>query len=238
MKPGRVAAALLLMLASTIFHPAAADDGWQLRISTDAMTDKEHRVAVTGNAQGHTLSLYRIDSGEVWMNFAISDRSMDLISGEKLLDYRIDKEEPVRLRDAQSLRHLGVVMVEWEPKWVNFLIWHGKESEGRRGITQLLEGTTFTVRYYLATGGYKDTRFSLKGAGPVIADAIGISLAADSATEGRANRIAAVRRKHIEQCPRDNPRATSQCILSLKACDAHSSNADAFERCVAGLAVR
>lgn len=237
MKPGRIAAALLLTLISTIFHPAAAN-GWEVRVSTDAMTDEERRVAVTQNEQGHRLSLYRIDSGAVWMNFAVSDSSLDLISGDRLIDYRVDKSKPVRLGEVAKMRDLGIVLTEWEPKWVNFQIWHGKEDQGRRGITQLFEGDVLTVRYYLATGGYKDTRFSLKGAGPVMADAIGISLEADAATEDRANRIAAARRKHIDQCPRDHPRALSQCTLALKACDAHTADAGAFETCVNGLAGR
>jgi hypothetical protein len=233
----RVGAALFAVAMSAIAHPAAAD-GWSLRVSTDAMTDKEHRVAVTENAQGHRLSVYRLESGAVWMNFAVSDGSLDLISSDKLIDYRVDKREPVRLQDAAKVRHLGIIMSEWEPKWVNFQIWHGKENEGRNGIAQLLEGETFTVRYYLATGGYKDTRFSLVGAAPVMAEAIGISVEPDPGVAARADRIASARRRHIEQCPKDHPRATSQCILTLKACDAHSADASAFERCVEGLAGR
>lgn len=205
MKLRHLCASALIALLGVASHAAFADD-WKLTVSTDVMTDQERRMAVTTNREGHVLSLYRIASGQVWMNFAISEGSLDMISPDKLIDYRIDKHEAVRLSNYLKLRKLGVVTSEWEPKWVNFLIWHGKENEGRGKIAQLFAGDTFTVRYYLSTGGYKDTRFSLAGAAPTMADAIGISAQSDPAGEERAQRILAARKRHISKCPKD-PRA-------------------------------
>ena len=53
---------------------------------------------------------------------------------------------------------LGIQAYEWKPKWVNFLIWHGKEDEGiANDFVQLMEGQKVVFRYYLSIGGYKDT---------------------------------------------------------------------------------
>lgn len=228
-------AILITVALGFVASPASAQGSWSLKVSTDAMTDQERRAAVTSNAQGHSLSVYRVASGQVWMNFRLSDETLDLISSEKLIDYRIDKHEATSLGKFQSLRNLGVVTSEWEPKWVNFLVWHGKESEGRGKIGHMLNGSKFLVRYYLATGGYKDTSFSLEGSGPAIAKAIGISEVADAATEELANRVHAARMAYIKQCPTEPIEASLRCRRALSTCTPHAKDADAFEHCIAGL---
>lgn len=228
-------AILITVALGFVASPASAQGSWSLKVSTDAMTDQERRIAVTSNAQGHSLSVYRVASGQVWMNFRLSDETLDLISGEKLIDYRIDKHKVISLADFQSLRRYGVITAEWEPKWVNFLVWHGKESEGYGQIAHMLDGSRLLVRYYLASGGYKDTNFSLIGAGPVIADAIGISANPDRDAVERSQRVHAARAEYINRCPTEPIEASLRCRRALATCTPHAQDAASFERCVASL---
>jgi phosphoribosylformylglycinamidine (FGAM) synthase-like amidotransferase family enzyme len=79
------------------------------------------------------------------------------------------------MKDAQEMG-LGIHAYEWEPKWVNFLIWHGNENESiAKDLVHLMKGKRVVFRYYLSTGGHKDTSFTLKGSVSAITSAIGIN---------------------------------------------------------------
>jgi hypothetical protein len=100
--------------------------------------------------------------------------------------YRIDKNSPNDLAREKRVQEMGVGIqaYAWEPKWVNFLIWHGKESEGRgETLNQLMQGKFIVFKYFLFTGGNKDATFTLEGAGPAIADVLGISTEANAENE-------------------------------------------------------
>ncbi len=233
----RLRGALAVLIAGLLLPLVAGAGDWKLRVTTDAMTDQERRMAAATNADGHRLSVYRIKSGEVWMNFSVSDRSLDLISPDKLISYRIDKREPTHLQEHTRMARLGIVTYEWEPKWVNFLLWHGKENEGRGEIQHLMDGSSMLVRYYLSTGGYKDAIFSLDGAGPVIADALGIKVGADGALEENAEKSRALLRAHIvERCQPLSGRAALLCRTDAVDCNSlHKNDPPRLGACLAAI---
>jgi hypothetical protein len=173
------------IIALSVHAFAWADWGTEERI--DAMTDEVKKTAIVKNELGHTFSVYRISpGGEVWGNFALSDGRFDQVDWEKPPIYRVDKEEPTNLERMKKMQEmgLGIHAYEWEPKWVNFLIWHGKADEGvANDLVQLMEGQKVVFRYYLSTGGYKDTTFTLKGAASAISHAIGISSKIDHSAQ-------------------------------------------------------
>lgn len=151
---------------------------WNVETKTDSMTDEKRRTAKILNSAGHSLSIYRHSSGAVWVNFSLSNRSLEQLSPDKPPSFRVDKNEPHDIADDKRIQEMdvGLQAYAWEPKWINFLIWHGKESEGRSTtLDQLMLGKSILFRYYLFTGGYKETTFNLDGAGPAIARALGIA---------------------------------------------------------------
>jgi hypothetical protein len=168
---------LFLAILCFSMHSLAAAD-WKVDKRVDAMTDDIKKKAIVANESGHTFSIYRIfQGGPVWGNFALSEGMFDQVDWRKPPIYRVDKNEPenlARMKEMQDMG-LGIHAYEWKPKWVDFLIWHGKEGEGiAKNLVQLMEGKTVIFRYFLSTGGSKDTSFSLIGAAPAISEAIGM----------------------------------------------------------------
>lgn len=170
----------VLVLGLSIHVLAFAD--WKVETHLDAMSDETRKKAIIKNERGHTFSVYRIGvDGPAWGNFALSDESLDIIDGSKPPMYRVDKNPPHDLADDVKLQELlarlggGRIYYSWEPRWVNFHMWHGKSEEGLApDLLELMDGNTVLFRYHLATGGYKDTSFTLQGASPAISEAIGI----------------------------------------------------------------
>lgn len=137
---------------------------WSVVSSVDAMTDEKKLSATTKNEAGYRMQIYRIkNNGPVWINFEIPTNTTDMFASKPLM-YRIDKNKPYTVDLTNSLAKFGIVNSEWNPKWVNFLVWHGKESSGSSPIlSELMQGKKLVFRYGVATGGFKDVEFDLVG---------------------------------------------------------------------------
>ena len=155
---------------------ALGTDQWSVDRKVDSMTDTEIRTAAVTNADGFTLRVYRLTpGGRVWGNFEIPADSLDVLD-TALPMFRIDKLEPVQVETSPEIASVTGATVEAKPKWVNFLLWHGEGNTPVRGtLRNLMDGSAVVFRYYLFTGGYKETRFNLSGAKPAIAQALAIS---------------------------------------------------------------
>jgi len=214
---------------------ATAHASWNVETKTDSMTDEIKKTAKIVNAEGHSLSVYRLPSGAVWANFSLSNQSLDQLSPQKPPAFRVDKNEPHDIADEKRLQEMGVGVqaFAWEPKWVNFLIWHGKESEGRsKTLDQLMQGKSVVFRYHLFTGGYKETTFSLDGAGPAIASALGISVEADKATAERADEFKRAYLAASKTCQKDMSTFRA-CFEKVNSCRKQSNNDLAtFQQCM------
>lgn len=147
---------------------------WKVDESVDAMTDNVKKVAYVTNESGYKFSIYRLDNGAaVWGNFSVANNFVDLIDWEKPPIFRVDKNKPVNLARKKRIQELGFEAYEWQPKWVNFVLWHGKESDGLSSdLITIMNGHNIVFRFYLSTGGYKETTFSLDGANSAISKAI------------------------------------------------------------------
>lgn len=217
-----------------IFNAEAS--GWVIKSRTDAMTDKVRKTAIVSNADGHTFSIYRIsDNGAVWGNFALSEKSFDQVDWSRPPIYRIDKNEP---HDMTSLKETGeitagkIILYEWKPKWVNFQIWHGKKSDGiATGLRNLLTGKEIVFRYYLFSGGYKDTSFSLKGAGPIISKTIDVSEKEDPSEKSKV-RFRSVTSEALNNCT-NNPIDFKACFDKVTTCSKKANiDVDLFNDCI------
>jgi hypothetical protein len=182
----------LLILPALLLVCASSYASWKTTEKIDSMTDERRKLATVVNESGHTFSIYRIANGSVWANFALSERSLDQLASKTPPLFRVDKFEAHDLSEAKRMQDMGVGIqaYSWEPKWVNFLVWHGKESEGRSAtIDQLMLGKSLTVRYYLFTGGHKETTFTLANARQAITAALSINADSDQAKELRIKRF-------------------------------------------------
>lgn len=226
----RLLVALPLLLAM-----ATAFASWKVETKTDSMTDQTKKSAVVVNEQGHSLSIYRHPSGAAWANFSLSNWSLDQLSPQKPPVFRIDKNAPHEVADKKRLQEMGVGVqaYAWEPKWVDFLIWHGKESEGRsKTLDQLMEGRTIVFRYFLFTGGYKETTFSLDGAGPAIANALEIAVEVDKATARRQEEFKGAYLAASKTCEQDM-KTFRPCFERVNSCRKQANNnLAAFQQCL------
>jgi len=199
------------------------------------MTDETRKSAVVINEDGHSLSIYRHSSGAVWANFSLSSKSFDQLAPQKPPVFRIDKNEPHDVLLEKRLQEMGsgVQAFAWEPKWVNFLVWHGKEAEGRsKMLNELMQGTSVVFRYYLFTGGYKETTFSLSGAGPAIPEALGIPPVADPAVSENAEAFRAELLAARKACQQDM-KTFRPCFERVISCRTQANNdPEKFRKCL------
>lgn len=209
-------ASLMLALIST-----SAFSRWDVENDVDAMTDRATVVARSTNSEGHRVSIYRRDDGSVWMNFRISDASFDLLSPQVAPMFRVDDRKAHNLGDVKRLQELVPSLPKgyfWEPKWINVRIWDGSNEKGRSSeLADLMTGERAVFRYFLSTGGSRDTRFDLAGARDAIAKAAGI--------EGQLDALGGA--EHL----------ASALAAERKACEANAVNEDfavcaaRYERC-------
>lgn len=172
---------LALFLA---FLPLSYAAGWSVKSEVDSMTDERTHEAQTVNAGGHSLHVYRLSNGSIGVTFRLSEQGSDVL-GDTPPPMRVDKNKPfdfdlikslVRM-NREGLRDAPIkVAYHAEPKWVSAIVYPGKDIPDRGPIYDLMTGKNVVVRYFLFTGGYKETSFSLVGAKEAITKAISSSV--------------------------------------------------------------
>jgi hypothetical protein len=238
--------ALCGVALTAFFLASSATAGdWVTQEKVDPMTDETKRSALVVNDQGHQFSLYRIsEGGEVWANFSLGETDLDTLSGERLPRLRVDKHELVDLQDKKRLTEVmhragdrSFRVYEWEPKWINFHVWGGDGNLPAELLTDIMEGETLLIQYYLSTGGSKYSEFTLEGAKPAIAEALQIDGDIDpelleraeverEALKGARQRCNSLRGKERDSC---NSRLTECMQLMGSSSEAHH---DIFMRCM------
>lgn len=176
---------------------------WVVETERDSMTDRERKSATVRNAAGFKLSFYRAEGGEVWMLFALPQQSLDVL-GSPLPMFRIDKLKAEEIESSKRLSQLiSAPMVKAEPKWVNVRVWHGKGEPLSGTLRDFMEGNEVVFRYWLFTGGSKETSFDLRGGKQAIAEALAVAADPDPAAvradrESKARLQAAIARCDAE----------------------------------------
>jgi len=200
------ATGLVLFLVGFVASSSALSAvGWRVERKIDSMTDKELKSAYVENEDGHSLKVWQKEDGEVWATFRLADRSGDVF-GDTLPLMRIDKNEP---DDLESLVRLERLLAELhqpseprvvrEPKWLHFLLAASDVSPTTptTNLFQWMHGQRMVVRYYLFTGGFKETTFTLAGAKAAIEAACSLRPpTTDDTAEARAERALLEEAKH------------------------------------------
>lgn len=208
--------AYYVALALVILWPAgSASADWSEDIRQDSMTDEVISSALCASQSGFSLRLYRVSDGTIWATFRLPDASLDVLASRAPI-FRIDKLEPV---DIDGIRKTIAEMVEQEPKWVSWQVFHGGGAPNRGTLRDIMEGTTIVFRYFLFTGGYKETSFSLVGAKSAIASALQIPAEADSQTAAREAALLKIHSDAVEECRKNTDfNAMVKCVERCAEC--------------------
>ena len=226
----------LLWLAFACTLSTSSIAGWTLESRTDSMTDEVNTSASVVNQRGHSLAIYRKSNGSVWMNFRLATNTFEQLAAEQTLEFRVDKFKshtiPMSAALEMQFSRLGLHLYSWEPKWVNFLIWNGKEQEGRgEMLNQLMQGSKVVFRYYLFTGGYKETTFPLNGADSAITAALNLGERLSPEQENAIRDYSKAKTDAMTNCASE--RSTfPRCIERVTACGKqHPENISEFQQC-------
>lgn len=227
-----------MLLVVMLTTQAANSAEWRLQTEVDSMTDHERKVAIIRNDTGHSLSVYRMPDGTVWVNFGLPKSNVEVLSSTQWPIYRVDKLTP---RDLDTERRLQRLVRDLsssttlKPKWINFMVWSGKIDAGRsEELIELSDGTAVTFRYFLFTGGYSETTFSLQGAAPVIAEAIDISAHLKSGDLQRIEAMSSAIKAAKKTCEANAVREDfSVCNERVNSCVSKAESANQFLQCVA-----
>lgn len=200
---------------------------WQLNISVDAITDKERKTAEVYNVSGYKFAIYRADDGRVYGLFALPESLVETISPRSPLYLRVDKHKAQEIAADNPLASLGITTYFWEPGFVNFLLWHGKQEEGIAPvIDQFMSGANLLIRYPIGTGGTRDVSFTLEGANDAIVKALDLS--DDPAVQAKAREAEAYKSvvtSYMDGCTKlRNPAQAIACTNKYLNCSEQFSS--------------
>ncbi len=93
---------LLTLLKTTVLSgiiflisgPMAARADWRVQSSTDAITDREEKIAEVHNQRGYRFGVYRVEGGQVFAVFALPSSLVGSIDHDRPMHLRIDQNKP------------------------------------------------------------------------------------------------------------------------------------------------
>jgi hypothetical protein len=164
----------------------AASVPWRVTESKDATADDVRRTAIVSNEGGFTFSVYTVASKTVWANFTIPESDSALLDGQKLIVYQVD-DYPPQTQDSNRFgeKVMHMHLIDAQPKLVNWVIGARGSSGLKQTLRQLQGGQRLIARFYLITGGSRDTEFTLAGAREALAEVAGVPATWDVADEQR-----------------------------------------------------
>jgi hypothetical protein len=186
---------LIFITISLISTRLFAD--WQVESFDHSSTNTQTHSAVIKNESGFELAIFQTSEGIVWMDFSLSDNSLDEFSQTQLPVFQIDNQKPVKMlrgftativpadegieaiivTDPENIstdRDFSVnhIIAERLPERVICPIWQG-ESRPHLGTLQALSnGHQIHFNFTLLDNSKGQTSFSLKGAKQALATII------------------------------------------------------------------
>lgn len=151
--------------------PVAAD--WLVARGNDRGLPQTRQVASAVNATGHRVDVYRAGSGEIRIRLVLTE-GFGTLRRDACVTFQIDA--------TTTLAHdLDAGVCRSQARWGEIVI--GRITAGRvvsAPLYALLNGTSLVCRYAGASGGYRETSFSLAQSKRAILAAIGRDLAIEA----------------------------------------------------------
>ncbi|MEW8323407.1 MAG: hypothetical protein AB2606_12260 [Candidatus Thiodiazotropha taylori] len=194
---------------------------WKVDKNFNDSSKTADSIAIVNNGQGDSFSLYRISNrSEVWTRFKLHGDFTDPADWNTPPMLRIDNNKPINLSRQKDLQVMGVGVDAYKGQQgqIDFLIWHGKESEGlSESLAQIMGGNKLIVRYYLSSGSYKESTFPLTDAETTISSALKISRKASLSAPQKNTTFKEFVLLEIKQCLQQT-KSSNSCLKRIKEC--------------------
>ena len=182
-----------LLVVLGILAAGSAHAQWRLISDTDAMTDRQMKIALTFLPDFGGVAFYRVETGEVMMNLRLALPATERFGVEAVM-VRFDKNPAHTLAAPFNARSLtDYSSGAWEPRSIQVRVWDGRGSPRSNAfINQLLSSTTALVRFTRSDGNTRDVTVSLEGASKVVQQALSIpNTSRGVAEEGAEEKLSA-----------------------------------------------
>lgn len=168
-----------LILALTMMTISASSfAGWEVRTTTDAMTDAITIEAFVESQEGHRFTLLRRSDNSLWGFVRLA--GLEQFSINERLMMRVDKNEPFEFNDdfEKLMERLGQPKNawEWNPSLIGFLMPLVEKKLGCEIIKQLLHGSSMILRFHPNQSTIRDITFPINGNQKAVSDAFGFNV--------------------------------------------------------------
>ena len=155
-----------LCLYCLILLPYASAAEWNVSIQQDEKVEKVTNVAYTVNKLGYTLEIYRDSVNAIRSRFTMT-KGLLRLSDKTCPTYQIDRGPPKNrsINDAPCIS---------SNQWAEYIMGYVNNDEIASSLLlALMDGVTITYRFHLASGDYRETKFSLFGSKRAMTIALG-----------------------------------------------------------------
>ncbi len=155
-----------LCLYCLILLPFATVAEWNVSTHEDEKVEKVTNVAYTVNKSGYTLEIYRDSVNAIRSRFTMT-KGLLRLSDKTCPTYQIDKGPPKNrsINDATCIS---------SNQWVEYILGYVINDEIASSLLlALMDGVTITYRFHLASGDYREAKFSLIGSKRAMTIALG-----------------------------------------------------------------
>jgi hypothetical protein len=220
-----------LLVAVFAFAACSAQAQWRLITETDAMTDRQMKIAFTYVSGFGGVGLYRVQSGEVRMNLRVGLPDSEKFAVEPVM-IRFDKHPAHTLPppfNAASITDYSDG--RWQPRSIEVQVWDGRGAPRSNAfINQLLTSSRALVRFTRSDGSIRDLTINLDGSANVVQQALALERSAQTVGEPDTEYKPTAWSTSIKRC-REGPDMQA-CILKFTACYAdYRGNDDLLLAC-------
>ena len=155
-----------LCLYCLILSPSTFAAEWNVSTHQDENVDKITSVAYTLNESGYTLEIYR-DSVNAIRNRFTMTKGLLRLSDKTCPTYQIDRGPPKNrsINDAPCIS---------SNQWAEYIMGYvNNDVIASSLLMALMNGVTITYRFRLASGDYREAKFSLLGSKRALTTALG-----------------------------------------------------------------
>jgi len=155
-----------LCLYCLIFSPSTFAAEWNVSTHQDENVEKVTSVAYTLNESGYTLEIYRDSVNAIRSRFTMTKGLLSL-SDKTCPTYQIDRGPPKNrsINDAPCIS---------SNQWAEYIMGYvNNDVIASSLLMALMNGVTITYRFRLASGDYREAKFSLLGSKRAMTAALG-----------------------------------------------------------------